>query len=252
MGLYGATREHLATFIVRNRANGAENPNAVFYQQPITRDDYLNTRMVAEPLSLLDCDMPVDGCGAIILTTAERARDLKQKPVYVSGCTALGIAPQAAIALTLEDFMTSSRRVAKALWTSAQMTTRDIAHAQLYDGFSYFPYLWLEAFGFYPEGEAYLGIQDDTTSQRWKTPTEHGRWRAGHGPTARYPSSHRSRPTDPRASRTPTDRPPFSGSGANRHPLLPVRSPNTQRVEGPGPLRSRSRYPLGAGRPEAP
>jgi acetyl-CoA acetyltransferase len=181
MGLYGATREHLATFIVRNRANGAENPNAVFYQQPITRDDYLNTRMVAEPLSLLDCDMPVDGCGAIILTTAERARDLKQKPVYVSGCTALGIAPQAAIALTLEDFMTSSRRVAKALWTSAQMTARDIAHAQLYDGFSYFPYLWLETFGFYPEGEAYLGIQDDTTSRAGKLPLNTGGGALGMG-----------------------------------------------------------------------
>lgn len=170
MGLYGATREHLATFIVRNRANAAENPDAVFYQQPITRDDYLNARMIAEPLSILDCDMPVDGCGAIILTTADRARDLKQKPVHVSGCTALGIAPQASIALTLEDFRTSSRCLAKALWASARMTNSDIAHAQLYDGFSYFPYLWLETFGFYPEGEAYLGIQDDTTTRTGKLP----------------------------------------------------------------------------------
>jgi acetyl-CoA acetyltransferase len=170
MGLYGATREHLATLIVRNRANAAENPDAVFYEQPITRDDYLNSRMICEPLSLLDCDMPVDGCGAIILTTADRARDLKQKPVHVTGCTALGIAPRPSIALTLEDFRTSSRRVAKALWASAGMMTSDIAHAQLYDGFSYFPYLWLETFGFYPDGEAYLGIQDDTTTRSGKLP----------------------------------------------------------------------------------
>jgi acetyl-CoA acetyltransferase len=181
MGLYGATRDHLATFVVRNRANAAENPDAVFYQQPITRDDYINARMVSEPLSLLDCDMPVDGCGAIILTTTDRARDLKQKPVLVSGCTALGIAPQAAIALTLEDFMTSSRRVAKALWASARMTTGDIAHAQLYDGFSYFPYLWLETFGFYPEGEAYLGIQDDMTTLGGELPLNTGGGALGMG-----------------------------------------------------------------------
>jgi acetyl-CoA acetyltransferase len=181
MGLYGATREHLATFIVRNRANAADNPAAIFYQQPITREDYLNARMICEPLSLLDCDMPVDGCGAIILTTADRARDLKQKPVHVSGCTALGISPRASIALTLEDFMISSRRVAKALWASAKMSTGDIAHAQLYDGFSYFPYLWLESFGFYPEGEAYLGIQDDTTSRTGKLPLSTGGGALGMG-----------------------------------------------------------------------
>ena len=93
MGLYGATREHLATFIVRNRANAAENPDAIFYGKPITTEDYLDARMITDPLSLLDCDMPIDGAGAVVLTTAERARDLKQKPAYVTGCASLGSPP---------------------------------------------------------------------------------------------------------------------------------------------------------------
>jgi acetyl-CoA acetyltransferase len=170
MARYGATREHLATFIVRNRANAADNPDAVFYERPITRDDYLESRMIAEPLSLLDCDMPVDGCGALVLTTADRARDLKQRPAFVTGCASLGLSPQRALGLTLEDMMTSARRLTRALWSSAGLSHHDITHAHLYDGFSYFPYFWLESFGFFPEGEAYLGIQDDTTTRGGKLP----------------------------------------------------------------------------------
>ena len=165
MALYGATREHLATFIVRNRSNAADNPDAVFSRHPIEADEYLNARMIAEPLSLLDCDMPVDGCGAVVLTTAERARNLKQKPAYVTGCASLGLPPQRTLGVTLEDMMISGRRLARALWSSAGLSHNDITHAHLYDGFSYFPYLWLECFGFYPEGEAYLGLQDETTAR---------------------------------------------------------------------------------------
>jgi acetyl-CoA acetyltransferase len=181
MARYGATRDHLATFVVRNRANAAENPDAVFLGQPITRDDYLSARMIAEPLSLLDCDMPVDGAGALVLTTAERARDLKQPPVYVTGCASLGLPPQRSLGLTLEDCMTSARHLARALWSSSGLSARDITHAHVYDGFSYFPYLWLEAFGFYPEGEAHLGLQDDTTSRTGKLPLNTGGGALGMG-----------------------------------------------------------------------
>lgn len=181
MAKYGATREHMATFAVRNRANAAQNPNAVFYQQPITRDEYLNTRMIAEPLSMLDCDMPVDGCGAVVLTTADRARDLKQKPVFVQGAVALGLNPRHPFSLEYEDFKTSAASVAKALWASARMDHSDITHAQLYDGFVYHPCFWLEAFGFYPEGQAYLGLQDDTTSQHGSLPLNTGGGALGMG-----------------------------------------------------------------------
>jgi acetyl-CoA acetyltransferase len=170
MAKYGATREHLATFAVRNRANAALNPDAVFYEQPITREDYMNARMIAEPLSILDCDMLVDGCGAIVLTTADRAQHLRQPPVFVRGYASLGLPPRRSLVLTLEDFMVGCGRLASALWKSARMTIDDITHMHVYDGFSYFPYLWLEAFGAYPEGEACRGIQDSRTSRQGKLP----------------------------------------------------------------------------------
>jgi acetyl-CoA acetyltransferase len=170
MARYGAGREHLATFMVRNRANAADNPDAVFFRRPITFDEYVDSPMIAEPLSLLDCDMPVDGCGALVLTTADRARDLKQQPVHVTGAASLGLSTRRSINVTLENMMESGRRLARALWASAGLSHRDITHAHLYDGFSYFPYVWLECFGFYPEGEAYLGIQEDTTTRNGKLP----------------------------------------------------------------------------------
>ena len=107
MARYGARREHLATFMVRNRANAADNPDAVFFRRPITLDEYLESPMIAEPLSLLDCDMPVDGCGALVLTTADRARDLKQQPVYVTGAASLGLSTRRSINVTLENMMES-------------------------------------------------------------------------------------------------------------------------------------------------
>ena len=170
MARYGATRQHLATYIVRNRANACENPDAVFFGQPLTVDDYLAARMIAEPLSLLDCDMPVDGVGAVVLTTSERARDLRQRPAYVTGAATLGLPPRRSLGLTLEDFMTAGRRLARALWANAGLSAKDITHAHLYDGFSYFPYLWLESFGFVREGEAYLALQDDMTSRTGALP----------------------------------------------------------------------------------
>lgn len=161
MAKYGATREDHAHYIVRNRANAALNPDAVFYGQPIDREDYLNARMIAEPLSILDCDMPVDGAGALVLTTVERAKDLRQKPAVVQGCVAHGLPLRPDPILNLEDFMASARRVSSALWSSAGVGPDAITQAQLYDGFSYMPYFWFEAFGFCKEGEAFLALQDD-------------------------------------------------------------------------------------------
>jgi acetyl-CoA acetyltransferase len=181
MAKYGATREQLGTFVVRNRANAAENPNAVFYRRPITLDDYLGDRIVAEPLSLLDCDMPVDGCGALVLTTVERARDLKQSPAVIRGGASLGIPPRRSLVLTLENFIESGGQLARALWSGTDLTASDVTHAQLYDGFSYFTPIWLELFGFFPEGEGLLAIQDDTTTRTGKLPINTGGGALGMG-----------------------------------------------------------------------
>lgn len=160
MAKYGATREHMATYVVNSRKNASLNPNAVHYRQAITREDYMKARMITEPMSLFDCDRPVDGCGAVVVTTAERAKDLKQRPVYVAGGATGGFKYHHAPILDLETAMDGGRVTAKALWRNAGMGPKDIDFGNIYDGFSFFIYTWLESFGFCKEGEAFQFIQN--------------------------------------------------------------------------------------------
>ncbi len=154
MAKYGATREDMATLIAKIRLSASVNEEAVFYRQPITREDYFGGKMIAEPLSRLDCDMPVDGCAAVVFTTAERARDLRRKPAHVSGAASLGLNYSTTPAFLLEEFQAGAAQLAKALWSSCGLSACDIDQANVYDGFSYFIYLYLEALGFCGEGEA--------------------------------------------------------------------------------------------------
>jgi acetyl-CoA acetyltransferase len=157
---YGATREHMATFIVNNRRNAAINPDAAFYGKPLTVDDYLSSRMIVEPFSLLDCDMPVDGAGAVVLTTESIARSASPyPPVYVSGCATLGVNCGNSAVVLLEDHERGAAQAAASLWRSTSLEPSDVDSANLYDGFSYFTYLYLEALGLCGRGEAYEFIQ---------------------------------------------------------------------------------------------
>ena len=149
---YGANRDHMADYIVPNRLNASTNPDAVFFGRPITRDDYLGAKMIAEPLSILDCDMAVDGCGAIVLTTADRAADLPHRPAHVTGAASLGVPMRRTLVPTLEDSMNTARTLASALWKDSGMSAGDVTHVHLHDAFSWYVCLWLEAFGFFPEG----------------------------------------------------------------------------------------------------
>ena len=81
---FGTTSEQLAEIAVAVREHRGLNPNAL-YRDPITVDDVVASRMIADPLHMLDCCVISDGGGAVIMTTAERARDLRQPPVYVLG-----------------------------------------------------------------------------------------------------------------------------------------------------------------------
>jgi acetyl-CoA acetyltransferase len=157
---YGATREHMAAFIVTNRAHAALNPASVFYGQSLSREDYLSSRMISEPLSLLDCDMAVDGAGAVIVTTAERAKDLRRPPAYVTGYGLSTVDYGRSAIWTLEDFETGFDIIARNLWASCGLSAKDVDVPELYDGFSFLVYLGLEAFGFCRRGEAFEFIQD--------------------------------------------------------------------------------------------
>lgn len=158
MKKYGAKREHMAAYTVTMRANANKNPVAVFHDRSMTFRDYMECRMIAEPLCLFDCDMPVDGAAAIVLTRAERARDLKQRPAYV---TAFGSGGYDWRTRPPEEwFEGTASNIGRTLWASTDLRPKDVDAAMLYDGFSPDIYWWLEGLGFCGEGEAFEWIQD--------------------------------------------------------------------------------------------
>lgn len=159
MARYGVGREQLATLVVNSRRNAAMNPDAVFFQRPIGEMEYLSSRMIVEPLSLLDCDMPVDGCGAVIVTSVARAAG-HVAPAYVAGHASFVQPARPTLVLTPERMHEDARRLGRALWTSSGLRPRDVDQAELYDGFSWLVYPWLEGLGFCGPGEAPRFIQD--------------------------------------------------------------------------------------------
>lgn len=167
---YGASREQMATFVVNNRRNAALNPDAVFYRRPVTVEDYLGARMIVEPFSILDCDMPVDGAGAVVLTTEANAQSARYPAAHLSGHATLGVARGIPANTILEDHQQAAAQGAAALWSTSTLTPADVDSANLYDGFSYFTYLYLEALGFCGEGEAAGFIQDGRIAVDGKLP----------------------------------------------------------------------------------
>ena len=82
---YGTTSEQLAKCAVDERFNAVPNLNAAFHGQPITIEDVLNSRLIADPLHLLECVMPCDGAKAVVVTSAERAKARPHRPAYILG-----------------------------------------------------------------------------------------------------------------------------------------------------------------------
>jgi len=156
---YGATREQMATLVTNSRHNANLNEKAYFYRTPMTREDYLNARMIADPLCLFDCDIPVEGCAALVLTTAERAQDLRHPPAYIAGYGQHTARRPTLPVYMLDDYMACGASTANKMWQRAGLGPADVNVAQLYDGFSPSTYYWLEAAGFCPRGEAARFVQ---------------------------------------------------------------------------------------------
>jgi len=148
----GGAIEDFGHIAINARRWSALNPAAVL-REPITMDDYLGSRLLADPLRLLDCDYPVSGANAVVITTAERARDLRGTPAYVEAFAyATGPTPDW---LQAEDFMFgATRRCAERLWSRTSLTADDVDVALLYDGFTHITLSWIEALGFCGIGEA--------------------------------------------------------------------------------------------------
>lgn len=150
---YGTTREQLGWIAVNQRRNAALNPKAVF-RDPITIDDYLNSRMISSPLCLLDCDIPVDASTVVIVSRLDAARDLRKKPIRIE---AIGSAHKGRLSWDQHDDLTTQqgpRDSARMMWERTDLKPSDVDVAELYDGFSFICLNWLEELGFCGIGEA--------------------------------------------------------------------------------------------------
>ncbi len=163
MAEYGAVSEDFGRVSVAARKFASTNPNAWFYEKPITLEDHQNSRLIVEPLHLLDCCMESDGAVAVVVTEAERARDLKQKPVVIRGAAQGSCDDQQMMTSFYREniaWLSEAALVGNQLYEQAGITPDDINTAIIYDHFTPYVLQQLEAYGFCKEGEAKDFIKD--------------------------------------------------------------------------------------------
>ena len=152
---YGYTRDHLANVALAFRKHANRNPDATMGHKELTRDEYLAARWISEPLCLFDNCLETDGALAVVVTSAARARDLAQPPVYVHGF-AQGIPRQHQVMTNYfceDPLLGPSWTCARLLWERSDIKPSDVPVAQLYDAFSPLIPLSLEGYGFCARGE---------------------------------------------------------------------------------------------------
>ncbi|CAO5256103.1 thiolase family protein [Frankia sp. AgKG'84/4] len=158
---YGASREAMAAVLVEARRNGARLPWSYWHGRPLSAEEYLAEPMISDPICRYDCDIPVDGVAAFVLTSAARAADLPHRPVYVSGyATSAPATRRLPLHWPLDDIMAVGRETTRRLWESAGVGPTEVDLPQVYDGFSPFVYFWLETLGLCPPGEAHRFVLD--------------------------------------------------------------------------------------------
>jgi acetyl-CoA acetyltransferase len=154
---YGTTSEQLAEIAVITRRHAMLNPLAM-YREPITVQDVLNSRMIADPLHLLDCCVVSDGGGAVLVTTEARARDLKQKPIFVLGSSESHT--HAHISQMPDMTVTAAAVTAPRAFAEAGISPSEIDMAMIYDSFTITVLLLLEDLGFCKKGEGGAFVQE--------------------------------------------------------------------------------------------
>ncbi len=154
---YGLTPDAFGPVSVAARRHAATNPAAHFFERPITLDDHHSSRWIVEPLRLLDCCQETDGGQAVVVTTAERARDLPNVPALIVGAAQGSGAGQEQMTSYYRDDLTGLPEmgvVARQLWAQAGIGPDDVQTAVIYDHFTPFVLSQLEEFGFCGRGEA--------------------------------------------------------------------------------------------------
>jgi acetyl-CoA acetyltransferase len=158
MHVYGLTNADFGRYSVVARRHAATNPNAWFYRRPITLDDHQASRWIVEPiLRLLDCCQESDGGVALVVTSTERARDLRQPVVTIEAATQGHLADGDVMFNYYYDDISrfpEAEYTAQQLWRSTGLTAADIDVAMIYENFSPVVFYQLEAYGFCGPGEA--------------------------------------------------------------------------------------------------
>jgi len=168
MDRFGTTEEQFGAHVIAQRHFATMNEEALFREE-LTMEDYLNSRYITEPVRLLDCDYPVDSASAIIYTTAERAHNFKQKPVFVDSAAYSSVKYN-----NFENLDDVNQNMpfhaAEKLWERTDLTPADVDCAQLYDGFTIIVFQWLEALGFCKLGEAGSFVEAGNTAMGGSIP----------------------------------------------------------------------------------
>jgi acetyl-CoA acetyltransferase len=147
---FGTKREHFGHVALAFREHAMRNPNAVM-KKPLTMTDYLEARMIAEPYGLYDCSLVSDGAGATIVTSLERAKTLKQKPVVIKGFGTFNNAR----GWLADDHMIrlAAKQSGEQAYRMAGLSPADVSTAQIYDCFTGMVIAQLEDYGFCKKGD---------------------------------------------------------------------------------------------------
>lgn len=144
---FGTTSRQFGYVAVSEREHALRNPRATFYGKPLTIEDHQESRLIVDPFHLYDCCLETDGGGALVLVSAERARDLKQPPALIRAAAQAGYAKGRAFVDT------SAASLAPRFWEQAGVAPSDVDVAQIYDHFAPFVVFALEDYGFVERGE---------------------------------------------------------------------------------------------------
>jgi acetyl-CoA acetyltransferase len=157
---YGTRSEHLGAVALAMRRHAQLNPGALMHGKPMTMDDYLASPMIADPYRLLDCCVETDGAAAYVVTSVERARDLKQKPIYIMGAASGQPYPADEISNRPEFHRIGLTTAAPEAFRMAGIRHVDVDFAQIYDCFTFEVIQQIEEAGFCARGEGGSFVAD--------------------------------------------------------------------------------------------
>lgn len=163
---FGTKREHLGMIVVNNRNWALQNEAAVFHNTPLSMEDYLAAPQIVPLMTALDMDMPIDGAMAVVITTAERARDLPNRPAIVDA-SSNAVTGGTDFFFRAFDSYAAYRVLIKRLWQKSGLTIGDMDVVNIYDGFSSLALEWIEA-AFDVRGEVGGFLEDSWNAKSGK------------------------------------------------------------------------------------